>query len=88
MQVERIQTELCFVAGDFKREMRLAAETTAHVVSYQFSDGREIKIGSERFQACEVLFQPDLFGIDGSSGLAQEVSCLSRTLRYCKTQQT
>jgi hypothetical protein len=84
-QVQSMVEELCFVAGDFKREMRLAAETTAHVVSYHLCDGRDINLGPERFQACEVLFQPHLFGIDGSSGLAQEVSCLSHTERLCTT---
>jgi actin-related protein 2 len=74
LQVESIVEELCFVAGDPKREFRLAEETTVHSVSYQMSDGRDIKFGPERFQACEVLFQPHLLGTSGSHGLPQEVS--------------
>jgi actin-related protein 2 len=79
MQVRMMVEELCFVAADPKRETRLAEMTTSHMASYHLCDGRDIKFGAERFQACEVLFQPYLFGIEGSGGLAEEVNCLSRT---------
>ena len=36
-------------------------------------DGRVIKVGSERFQASEALFQPHLMDIEGG-GVAQEVA--------------
>jgi hypothetical protein len=52
--------------------MKLAEETTVLVSSYTLPDGRVIKIGSERFQASEALFQPHLMDIEGG-GVAQEV---------------
>ncbi len=73
--------ELCFVAVDPKRELRLAEETTVHNVFYQTPDGQVIKFGPERFQACEVLFQPHLLGTSGSFGLSQEVCSLALTAR-------
>lgn len=82
MQVQRMVEQLCFVAVDPQREKRLADLTTSHMASYHLSDGRNINFGPERFQACEVLFQPDLFGIVGSGGLAKEVS-LSRNFFDC-----
>jgi hypothetical protein len=70
------------VAGDLKRELRLAKETTAHVVSCDLPNGQSIKIGEERFLACEVLFKPEECDLVGCSGLAEEVSCLLCTLVY------
>lgn len=40
-------------------------ETTVVVKPYTLPDGRVIKIGQERFQCAEVLFQPHLVDIDG-----------------------
>ena len=75
-QVRQIKEKLCYVCNDAKREMKLAEETTVLVASYTLPDGRVIKIGSERFQASEALFQPHLMDIEGG-GVAQEVSCFS-----------
>ena len=74
MQVRQIKEKLCYVCNDAKREMKLAEETTVLVSSYTLPDGRVIKIGSERFQASEALFQPHLMDIEGG-GVAQEVHC-------------
>ena len=32
--------------------------------TYTLPDGREIQLGAERFQAPEILFNPDLFGFN------------------------
>jgi hypothetical protein len=72
VQVRQIKEKLCYVCNDAKREMKLAEETTVLVASYTLPDGRVIKIGSERFQASEALFQPHLMDIEGG-GVAQEV---------------
>ena len=79
-QVRQIKEKLCYVCNDAKREMKLAEETTVLVASYTLPDGRVIKIGSERFQASEALFQPHLMDIEGG-GVAQEVSCFSLARR-------
>lgn len=39
-------------------EKKLALETTVLVENYTLPDGREIKIGAERFEAPEALFSP------------------------------
>ena len=72
--MRQIKEKLCYVCNDAKREMKLAEETTVLVSSYTLPDGRVIKIGSERFQASEALFQPHLMDIEGG-GVAQEVRC-------------
>jgi actin-related protein len=77
VQVRQIKEKLCYVCNDAKREMKLAEETTVLVASYTLPDGRVIKIGSERFQASEALFQPHLMDIEGG-GVAQEVCCLGK----------
>lgn len=49
---------------DVKMEQKLAQETTVLVESYTLPDGRVIKVGSERFEAPEVLFQPHLVDVE------------------------
>lgn len=39
-------------------------ETTTLVESYELPDGRIIKVGSERFEAPECLFQPNLIDVE------------------------
>eukprot|EP00494_Astrolonche_serrata_P030491 UN30759 len=57
-----MKEKYCYVAHDTKQEMTLALETTAIVEKFKLPDGREISIGSERFEAPEILFRPDLCG--------------------------
>ena len=68
--VREIKEELCYVAYDIPQEMKLAQETTYCVEKYTLPDGRVIKVGSERFEAPEVLFQPHLVDVE-SAGVAE-----------------
>ncbi|MCO5556904.1 hypothetical protein L7F22_010459 [Adiantum nelumboides] len=65
-----IKEQLCYVSYDYKRECQLGVETTILVKQYTLPDGRIIKVGGERFQAPEALFNPDLLDIEGE-GLAE-----------------
>jgi len=56
----RIKEELCYVGYDMKIEQNLALETTVLMKTYTLPDGRVIKMGRERFEAPEVLFNPGL----------------------------
>ncbi|GLJ30075.1 hypothetical protein SUGI_0594720 [Cryptomeria japonica] len=67
-----IKEQLCYISYDFKREIQLGLETTVLVRHYTLPDGRVIKVGSERFQAPEALFNPELVDIEGD-GLADLV---------------
>jgi len=62
--VRQIKEKLCYVGYDLGVEKRLALETTVLVEKYTLPDGREIKVGAERFEAPEVLFQPRLVDVD------------------------
>lgn len=53
-------------------EKKLALETTVLVESYTLPDGREIKIGAERFEAPEAMFDPILADKEGL-GIAELV---------------
>ncbi|KAI0982083.1 hypothetical protein GJ496_004188 [Pomphorhynchus laevis] len=59
-----IKEKFCYVAYDLDQEQKLAQETTVLTKRYQLSDGREIKLGTERFEAAEVLFQPRLNDVE------------------------
>lgn len=54
---------------DLPLEHKLATETTVLVEQYTLPDGRVIKVGSERFEAPEALFQPHLVDVE-SPGVA------------------
>jgi len=70
--VRQIKEKLCYVGYNIDQESKLAQETTVLVEKYELPDGREISVGSERFEAPEVLFQPHLIDVD-SVGVAELV---------------
>lgn len=59
-----------FLSYDLEMDQRLGTDTTTLVESYELPDGRVIKVGSERFEAPECLFQPDLVDVEGK-GMAE-----------------
>lgn len=58
--VRQIKEKLCYVAYDTQQERTLAEETTVLMENYTLPDGRVIRLGRERFEAPEALFQPSL----------------------------
>lgn len=66
--VRQIKEQCCYVGYDLEVEKKLALETTALLQKFELPDGREVKLGMERFEAPEVLFQPHLVDCD-SKGL-------------------
>ncbi|CRK36010.1 hypothetical protein BN1708_016497, partial [Verticillium longisporum] len=58
--VRQIKEKLCYVSYDLELDKRLSEDTTTLVESYTLPDGRVIRVGSERFEAPECLFQPHL----------------------------
>ncbi|XP_021360409.1 actin-related protein 2 isoform X1 [Mizuhopecten yessoensis] len=63
--VRMMKEKLCYVGYDIEQEQKLALETTVLVETYTLPDGRVIKVGGERFEAPEALFQPHLINVDG-----------------------
>ncbi|CAZ84024.1 unnamed protein product [Tuber melanosporum] len=68
--VRQIKEKLCYVSYDLELDHKLAEETTVLVESYTLPDGRVIRVGSERFEAPECLFQPHLVDIE-QPGIAE-----------------
>jgi len=68
--VREIKEKVCYVGYDLELEKQLALETTVLVQSYTLPDGRVIKVGAERFEAPEALFQPRLVDVQ-QSGIAE-----------------
>jgi len=62
--VRQIKEKLCYVGCDLELEKRLALETTILIKKYKLPDGRVIKVGRERFEAPECLFNPGLIDCD------------------------
>ncbi|KAG7228463.1 hypothetical protein INR49_007636 [Caranx melampygus] len=63
--VRMMKEKLCYVGYNIEQEQKLALETTVLVESYTLPDGRVIKVGGERFEAPEALFQPHLINVEG-----------------------
>ncbi|CAG8454618.1 4319_t:CDS:2 [Ambispora leptoticha] len=70
--VQQIKEKLCYVSYDLKLDQKLANETTVLVENYTLPDGRVIKVGSERFEAPECMFQPHLIDCE-QPGVAEQV---------------
>jgi len=68
--VRQIKEKLCYVSYDLDMDTRLAEETTVLVENYTLPDGRQIKVGSERFEAPECMFQPHLVDLE-QPGMAE-----------------
>jgi len=62
--VREIKEKLCYVSYDLELDKKLAEETTVLVESYTLPDGRVIRVGSERYEAPECLFQPHLVDVE------------------------
>jgi len=52
------------VAADINQERKLALETTCLMEQFTLPDGRVIKVGRERFEAPEALFDPSLIDVE------------------------
>jgi actin-related protein 2 len=68
--VRQIKEKLCYVSYDLNLDKRLSEDTTVLVESYTLPDGRVIRVGSERFEAPECLFQPHLVDVE-QPGIAE-----------------
>lgn len=68
--VRQIKEKLCYVSYDLELDHKLSEDTTVLVESYTLPDGRVIRVGSERFEAPECMFQPHLIDVD-QAGIAE-----------------
>lgn len=70
--VRCIKEMFCYAACDAELEKKLALETTVLEKTFTLPDGSTCKIGQERFEATEALFQPHLIGAE-SEGLSSQL---------------
>jgi actin-related protein len=59
--VRDMKEKLCYVAADFDKELA----SPAAELEYEMPDGVVVKVGSQRFRAPEILFNPSLYGMEG-----------------------
>merc|ERR1719443_1947918 len=62
--VRDVKEKLAYVAMDFDGEIEKANMSSEIDKSYELPDGQTITVGSERFRCPEVLFKPNMIGIE------------------------
>jgi len=62
--VQDIKERLCYVTLDYDAELEKAEMSSEIETEYELPDGQLITIGSERFRCPEVLFKPNLIGLE------------------------
>ncbi|GAD95612.1 actin [Paecilomyces variotii No. 5] len=66
--VRQIKEKVCYVSLDPKREekdwMNSYHKSESKTVDYALPDGHKIKIGQERYRAPEILFDPEIIGLE------------------------
>lgn len=60
--VRDMKEKLCYVAEDFQKEML----TNTEEKEYEMPDGVKVMLGSQRFRAPEILFNPNMCGMEGT----------------------
>jgi actin-related protein 2 len=77
--VRQIKEKVCYVGYDLEIEKRLAQETTTLIEEYELPDGRIIKVGAERYEAPEVLFQPHLLDLEDAGVSKMLFGCINES---------
>lgn len=61
-----LKEKLCYISNNFQEEYTSMTSSTIEK-SYQLPDGNLITLGSERFRAPEIIFNPSLLNLETSS---------------------
>jgi len=75
--VNKIKEKSCFVSSDIEIDRRLFKETTAHMEKYLLPDETPIKIESERYEAPEIMFNPQKAGLEDKSCHELLIDCIN-----------
>ncbi|PUU83189.1 actin family [Tuber borchii] len=63
--VRTMKEKTCYIALDPKKEEKeWAGGGTGRIEEYKLPDGHILKLGSERFRAPEILFDPEIIGLE------------------------
>jgi len=84
--VQQIKEKLCYVALDLNMERALAQETTVLMEKFSLPDGTVIKLGRERFEAPEALFNPQLVDKDGDGMAAMVFNMIQASDIDCRAE--
>jgi len=84
--VQQIKEKLCYIALDLRAARALAQETTVLMEKFSLPDGTVIKLGRERFEAPEALFNPQLVDKDGDGMAAMVFNMIQASDVDCRAE--
>jgi len=84
--VQQCKEKLCYVALDLQAERNMARDTTVLMEKFQMPDGTIIKLGRERFEAPEALFNPSLVDKDGDGMAAMVFNMIQAADIDCRSE--
>jgi actin-related protein 2 len=71
--VREIKEKCCFVSQNLQKERKLALETTLIDMDYTLPDKTVIRLGAERFEAAEILFDSSAGNNNGKTTIAEVI---------------
>lgn len=81
--VRNIKEKHCYLALDPRKEERefntSEDSSTKNAQLYRLPDGKDLKLGAERFRSAEVLFSPDIIGSEYNGVHQMVVDAINRT---------
>lgn len=60
--IQNIKEKICYIANNYNDEINKTLSTSSSIKEYKLPDGTIINLNKERFECCELLYNPNIIG--------------------------